>query len=301
MEAGGPSKFASDGARPPVTSWSPAVVASRRTSRRTSYRRAAVLHPAHFFSLMITALFALLFVAVGGPLAVGLVPLFAIEVAVVAVVPSLTTFRESTDRAAERAERLEAAAARALLAPLLRAEHRSELELLETAAETVRAHAGVTRLSEDWTGATELVALYGRVALAYKESAEAFGPTQGALLVERLLGLEHELREATPELRPALERRKKVLKERAACWAAGRDQVARLGIDLATIGDRVRTMREQCALATVASFDPDVDIALDLADPCEGTPVRARIADDVEQGESEEAAVARAVLQRQYI
>ncbi len=236
-----------------------------------SYRRAAVCHPVNVAVLTLVALTAIVMTSADAGLTFPVLMLVIAEVIVLGVLPRTRVFQASIDARNAEAERMEAAAARAILGAHLETEHRLELEGLDRAADAIRAHAGVTRLSDDWTGASELVSVYGRIALAHRQSMQIFGATLGPALDEQIRLIQGALLCADQTTRPALLRRLAVVRARKASWLVARRQQEALSVDLATIGDQIRSMREQCALVPFNELREELDTALGASK--EGTRV----------------------------
>lgn len=226
------------------------------------YRRAAVCHPVNVAVLTLVALTAIVMTSADAGLTFPALLLLVAEAIVLGVLPRTKMFQSSIDARNAETERQEATAARAILGAHLETEHRLELEGLERAADAIRAHAGVGRISDDWTGATELVAVYGRIALAHRASMQIFGATLGPALDEQMHLIQTALLCADHTTRPALLRRLAVVRARKASWLAARRQQEALAVDLATIGDQIRSMREQCALVPFDDLRGELDGAL---------------------------------------
>jgi hypothetical protein len=230
--------------------------------RPPDYRRAVLHHPAQVIAVIGATLVVFVIAGYGVPAVVPLVIALAVELVAIAFLPRLSLFRRSVDAHLSEKERRESAAARALLAAALRPEHRHELERLELVAEDIRAHGGVARLSEDWTGATELVDLFGRAALAYRARFETFGPDLGPALAEQRAAVMRRVLHAAGDVRAQLLRHLEVLRQRELAWASARCELDRLSVVQATINDQLRWMREQCALASSNALDAEIDIVL---------------------------------------
>jgi hypothetical protein len=233
----------------------------RPISQRCDYRRAAISHPLNVAALTIVALTAVVMTSAEVGLKLPLMMLLFVEAVVLGVLPKIPAFQRSVEARAAEAERIEAAAARAITAAHLDADHRIELESLEMTAEVVRAHAGVARLAEDWTGASELVNLYGKLALAHRASVATFGPALGGALDHQTRCIQASLACADDTTRPALLRRLAVVRARKSNWVTARRQQEALAIEMAMIGDQIRSMRENCALTPFGSLREELDLA----------------------------------------
>lgn len=227
-----------------------------------SYRRAAVCHPVNVAVLTLVALTAIVMTSAEAGLSIPVIMFVVAELIVVGLLPRTEVFQKSIEARDAETERVEAATARAILAAHLETGHRLELEALERTADVIRAHAGVTRLSDDWTGASELVGIYGRAALAYRSSVQIFGPSLGHMLDEELRALEAALAHADQTTRPALLRRINVVRGRKAAWLVARRQQETLAVEMAMIGDQLRSMREQCALVPFSDLREELDAAV---------------------------------------
>lgn len=230
-----------------------------------NYRTAVLLHPAQVIAAMGFAILLFATAGYGVPIVIPLALALIVELVVIGLLPRLPAVRRSIDAQLAYEERTEAAAARISLAAALRPEHRRELESLALVAEEVRTHAGVSRLSQDWTGATELVDLFGDLALAYRTRMDTFGPALGPALAEQRALVEQRLLVATGDLRAVLLRHLRILRQREAVWASARCELDRLAITLATIADQLRWMGEQCAHASSKGLHAEIDIVLEGA------------------------------------
>ena len=234
----------------------------RMTGPRCDYRRAAITHPLNVAALTIVALTAVVMTSADVGLKLPLAMLIVVEAIVLGVLPKLPAFQRSVEARAAEAERIDAAAARAITAAHLDTDHRIELESLEMTAEIIRAHAGVTRLKDDWTGVSDLVALYGRLALAHRASVATFGPALGGALDHQARCIQTSLACSDDTTRPALLRRLAVVRSRKTNWLAARRQQEALSVELAMIGDQIRSMREHCALTPFVRLREELDVAV---------------------------------------
>lgn len=252
-----------------------------------SYRRAALQHPAQALAVIGAVLLAFVFAGYGVPTIVPVVIALAAEVAVIAFLPRLAFFRRCVDAHLAERERREAAAAHALVGAALAPEHRRELESLDLVADEVRTRCGIRRPSEDWTGATELVDLFGRAALAHRSRIDTFGLDVGPALAEQALIVERKILVATGDLRCQLSRHLEILRQRESAWASARHDLGRLTVVLATIADQIRWIREQCALSSWSALEAEIDSVL------VGSRESARVACEVPIAHSERALVNR--------
>lgn len=227
-----------------------------------SYRRAALCHPVNVAVLTLVALTAIVMTSAEAGLTFPILMLVIAEAIVVGILPRTKVFQRSIEARDAEAERTEAAASRAILSAHLETGHRLELESLERAAEVIRAHAGIVRPSDDWTGASDLVGVYGRIALAHRSSLQIFGAALGHALDEEIRSIETALASADPTTRPSLTRRLAVVRARKSGWLVARRQQEALAVDLAMIGDQLRSMREQCALVPFSDLREELESAV---------------------------------------
>jgi hypothetical protein len=218
------------------------------------YRLRALSHPAQAFLALAAAMLAVLTLSVLVPfltLAVG-------EVVFLGAIPRSRFFQAVVDEQLDRAAREEALAKRMVLAARLGDEHRLELEQLELLALRIRERIGEEH-GQDAFGLGRLLATYARLATAHRTSTEAFRPFEYASLLGQLAALEASRARAPGPTRSTIDRRLAVGRTRAEVWRRALQDRERIAHELATIGDIVRWMYEECAATTAVHARAELD------------------------------------------
>lgn len=221
------------------------------------YRRRALSHPGQAFLVLAAAMLAVLTLSAVVPLVV----LAVGEVAFLGVVPRSRFFQAAIDQHTERVEREEAAAKRMALTARLAEEHRLELEHLEQLATRIRDRIGEEH-GQDAFGLGRLLATYARLATAHRTSTEAFRTRDQSALLDQLATLEAMRTRVPAASLGALERRIAVARTRIDVWQRALDDRDRISHELATIGEIIRWMYEECAATTAVRARAELEETL---------------------------------------
>jgi len=220
------------------------------------YRRHTLLHPAHALVLVVPALLGLVTL---DPV-IALAGLLIAETLVVTLAPHLPWTRRAVDARLERRARDRASAARSAVLLRMSEEHRRELFELERIAESIRERCGTG--GHDCLGVERLIELYVRFAIAHRASATLLEaawhsrPSEAIVHLERCVELDGEA------VREPIERRLEILRMRCRARRAAYERQAAIRHELATIGETLRWMQEQCAAASHDALHADLRAAL---------------------------------------
>ncbi len=229
---------------------------------RLHYCKHAFKHPMQALVLVTPVILALLTLSMILPLVVMLVA----EVIVIAVVPRCAWFRTAVDEQVDRLARAEAAEVRASLLARISDEHRRELENLERLAAQIRERSGQTEerrsAGEDWLGLDRLLGTYVRLAMACRTSVESFRAVDRATLDDHVLTLEAMRIASTDSTRTWIDRRLAIAHRRVAAADRAHDERERLAHGLATIGELVRWMYEECVATRAELVHAELEDAL---------------------------------------
>lgn len=226
----------------------------------STYRRHALVHGAQAFVIAVPAILALLTLSIVLPLVV----LVAAELSVLLALPRVSWFRAEIDERIERSARIHASASRARLLGRMSPEHRSELEYLERLGAQIRERGeafddGSDTVVDGWLGLERLLALYVRLAIAHRASADSFRAVDRTQLDAHIGKLRALQEVASDPSREWIDRRLAILQRRAEAWDRARIEQELLTHQLATIGELVRWMHEQCATSQTESVRVELE------------------------------------------
>ncbi len=224
------------------------------------YRRHSVKHSAQAVLLIIPATIALFSHTIVVPLL-----LLAIgQAGLLLLLPRLGRFRRAVDLRIAETRRADAAAMRELLVGRMSDEHRRELEHIERLAvqinqRSVRAGADDGLDADEWLGLSRLFAAFIRLAIAHRQSVEAYRPISRADLAEHAAHLDAMRRNTTGPAREWIERRLAIARRRIEAWERALAERSVMAHGMAMIGELVRFMHEQCVTAPTDSIRVDIE------------------------------------------
>lgn len=224
------------------------------------YRRHSVKHVAQAVMLVVPATVALWTHTI-------LVPLLLLvggQMALLTVLPRLGSFRRAVDERLATLARAEAAATREFLVGRMSDEHRRELEHLERLAGQINAKSARSRgeealEAEEWLGLGRLFAAFVKLAIAHRESVEAFRCINRSDLDEHATRLEAMLHASHGPSRLWIERRLSIARRRVEAWDHALSERAVMAHGIAMIGELVRWMHEQCVTSPTEAVRLDIE------------------------------------------
>ncbi|MBX3187743.1 MAG: hypothetical protein KF819_12040 [Labilithrix sp.] len=242
------------------------IRSARNRSRHQAgwYRWHALKHPAQALVFVTPAILATVTVTLLVPLIVLLVS----ELLVLAILPHCAGFRQSIDERLEAIARAKAAEARVSMLTRLNDDHRIELENLERITAMIRercgqgGHVDGAGPADDWLGLGRVLAVYVRLAMAYRTSMEAFRAVDRLGLAEHIARLETQRVTASESTRPWVERRLAIAHRRVIASQRTQEECERLAQGLATIGELVRWMYEECVTNRSDGVQAELEEAL---------------------------------------
>jgi hypothetical protein len=241
------------------------IRSARNRSRHESgwYRWHALKHPAQALVFVTPAILATVTVTLLVPLIVLLVS----ELLVLAILPHCAGFRKSVDERLEAIARAKAAEARVTMLTRINDDHRIELENLERITMLIRERCGqsgeeAATATDDWLGLGRVLAVYVRLAMAYRTSMESFRAVDRLGLAEHIARLETQRITASESTRPWVERRLAIARRRVIASQRAQEECERLAQGLATIGELVRWMYEECVTTRSEAVQAELEEAL---------------------------------------
>ncbi|MFW5920392.1 MAG: hypothetical protein ACOCUS_01030, partial [Polyangiales bacterium] len=187
-------------------------------------------------------------------------PVAAIEVTFLGVLPRMRWMRRSVERRWREQRRQEAAHRRAALMGRMDSAHTGELRELERRIVSARAHAAsvgesMEALLDDEIDLDGLVDAFVRLSVASRIARESIAMSDRNQLLTRIDELERYRRQAqSPRLRKLAKREIGVLRRRIACLRRNEEDLEALNHDLSAIAAACRLVHER-ALSLVSRSD----------------------------------------------
>jgi hypothetical protein len=244
---------------------------TREIAARPRYWRYALQHFWNVFLLSVATAFALLKGSVG---LLGAV--MVAEVAVLAMLPRSSRFRQHVDLVAEEAARIPALRARTLLLAKMEMGHRRQLEHLEGLVERIRRSLYVRGPSVQESvleplGLDSLLQHFVNLAIAHKRIKDSIESLDRPILEHEIRALEAALASNPPATRRLIERRILIAKRRLARWERSREDLLAVAHQLAMVTELVQFIHEQCASRVEPFSGPEMDRLVRAIDELEGT------------------------------